>query len=214
MESPGITETIKSLDMTGNIVAPESIKSHETARKLVSPGVVGRIDSPEVVMDSESSEIVSNAIPSEMTMKIESPNVIQKTESEPQEITRDIASSDTIGKIGPPKVLKKIIFPKAINKIGSSEAVEKTLSSGTPKKSELPETNGQIVSPEVAKTSPLVSIKNTVELPESNKSHTESITSVEAANKELNSSWGGVDLNRTIKQEDEDEDFNLSLIHI
>ncbi|CAI4600888.1 BGN_3a_G0034740.mRNA.1.CDS.1 [Saccharomyces cerevisiae] len=208
VESPGMTGQIKSLGMTGKIAAQESIKSPEAARKLASSGEVDKIESPRMVRESESLEAVGNTIPSNMTVKIESPNLKGNTVSEPQEIRRDIASSEPIENVDPPKVLKKIVFPKAVNRTGSPKSVEKTPSSATLKKSGLPEPNSQIVSPELAKNSPLAPIKKNVELRETNKPHTETITSVEPTNKDANTSWRDADLNRTIKREEEDEDFD------
>ncbi|AJV60431.1 Spa2p [Saccharomyces cerevisiae YJM1400] len=208
VESPGMKEQIKSLGMTGKIAAQESIKSPEAARKLVSSGEVDKIESPRMVRESESLEAVGNTIPSNMTVKMESPNLKGNTVSEPQEIRRDIASSEPIENVDPPKVLKKIVFPKAVNRTGSPKPVEKTPSSATLKKSGLPEPNSQIVSPELAKNSPLAPIKKNVELRETNKPHTETITSVEPTNKDANTSWRDADLNRTIKREEEDEDFD------
>nr|CAI6646287.1 AAC_HP1_G0035720.mRNA.1.CDS.1 [Saccharomyces cerevisiae] len=208
VESPGMKEQIKSLGMTGKIAAQESIKSPEAARKLASSGEVDRIESPRMVRESESLEVVGNTIPSNMTVKMESPNLKGNTVSEPQEIRRDIASSEPIENVDPPKVLKKIVFPKAVNRTGSPKSVEKTPSSATLKKSGLPEPNSQIVSPELAKNSPLAPIKKNVELRETNKPHTETITSVEPTNKDANTSWRDADLNRTIKREEEDEDFD------
>ncbi|AJV80427.1 Spa2p [Saccharomyces cerevisiae YJM681] len=208
VESPGMKEQIKSLGMTGKIAAQESIKSPEAARKLASSGVVDKIESPRMVRESESLEVVGNTIPSNMTVKMESPNLKGNTVSEPQEIRRDIASSEPIENVDPPKVLKKIVFPKAVNRTGSPKSVEKTPSSATLKKSGLPEPNSQIVSPELAKNSPLAPIKKNVELRETNKPHTETITSVEPTNKDANTSWRDADLNRTIKREEEDEDFD------
>ncbi|CAH1831366.1 unnamed protein product [Saccharomyces cerevisiae] len=208
VESPGMTGQIKSLDMTGKIAAQESIKSPEAARKLASSGEVDKIESPRMVRESESLEAVGNTIPSNMTVKMESPNLKGNTVSEPQEIRRDIASSEPIENVDPPKVLKKIVFPKAVNRTGSPKSVEKTPSSATLKKSGLPEPNSQIVSPELAKNSPLAPIKKNVELRETNKPHTETITSVEPTNKDANTSWRDADLNRTIKREEEDEDFD------
>nr|CAI6645876.1 BFH_HP1_G0034690.mRNA.1.CDS.1 [Saccharomyces cerevisiae] len=208
VESPGMKEQIKSLGMTGKIAAQESIKSPEAARKLASSGEVDKIESPRMVRESESLEAVGNTIPSNMTVKIESPNLKGNTVSEPQEIRRDIASSEPIENVDPPKVLKKIVFPKAVNRTGSPKSVEKTPSSATLKKSGLPEPNSQIVSPELAKNSPLAPIKKNVELRETNKPHTETITSVEPTNKDANTSWRDADLNRTIKREEEDEDFD------
>ena len=208
VESPGMKEQIKSLGMTGKIAAQESIKSPEAARKLASSGEVDRIESPRMVRESESLEVVGNTIPSNMTVKMESPNLKGNTVSEPQEIRRDIVSSEPIENVDPPKVLKKIVFPKAVNRTGSPKSVEKTPSSATLKKSGLPEPNSQIVSPELAKNSPLAPIKKNVELRETNKPHTETITSVEPTNKDANTSWRDADLNRTIKREEEDEDFD------
>ncbi|AJV72487.1 AAR_G0035160.mRNA.1.CDS.1 [Saccharomyces cerevisiae] len=208
VESPGMKEQIKSLGMTGKIAAQESIKSPEAARKLASSGEVDKIESPRMVRESESLEAVGNTIPSNMTVKMESPNLKGNTVSEPQEIRRDIASSEPIENVDPPKVLKKIVFPKAVNRTGSPKPVEKTPSSATLKKSGLPEPNSQIVSPELAKNSPLAPIKKNVELRETNKPHTETITSVEPTNKDANTSWRDADLNRTIKREEEDEDFD------
>nr|CAI6603316.1 CIC_HP1_G0032360.mRNA.1.CDS.1 [Saccharomyces cerevisiae] len=208
VESPGMKEQIKSLGMTGKIAAQESIKSPEAARKLASSGEVDKIESPRMVRESESLEVVGNTIPSNMTVKMESPNLKGNTVSEPQEIRRDIASSEPIENVDPPKVLKKIVFPKAVNRTGSPKSVEKTPSSATLKKSGLPEPNSQIVSPELAKNSPLAPIKKNVELRETNKPHTETITSVEPTNKDANTSWRDADLNRTIKREEEDEDFD------
>ncbi|GAX71663.1 component of the polarisome [Saccharomyces cerevisiae] len=208
VESPGMKEQIKSLGMTGKIAAQESIKSPEAARKLASSGEVDKIESPRMVRESESLEAVGNTIPSNMTVKMESPNLKGNTVSEPQEIRRDIASSEPIENVDPPKVLKKIVFPKAVNRTGSPKSVEKTPSSATLKKSGLPEPNSQIVSPELAKNSPLAPIKKNVELRETNKPHTETITSVEPTNKDANTSWRDADLNRTIKREEEDEDFD------
>ncbi|CAI4639833.1 ALI_HP2_G0034120.mRNA.1.CDS.1 [Saccharomyces cerevisiae] len=208
VESPGMKEQIKSLGMTGKITAQESIKSPEAARKLASSGEVDKIESPRMVRESESLEAVGNTIPSNMTVKMESPNLKGNTVSEPQEIRRDIASSEPIENVDPPKVLKKIVFPKAVNRTGSPKSVEKTPSSATLKKSGLPEPNSQIVSPELAKNSPLAPIKKNVELRETNKPHTETITSVEPTNKDANTSWRDADLNRTIKREEEDEDFD------
>ncbi|AJV51456.1 Spa2p [Saccharomyces cerevisiae YJM1273] len=208
VESPGMKEQIKSLGMTGKIAAQESIKSPEAARKLASLGEVDKIESPRMVRESESLEAVGNTIPSNMTVKMESPNLKGNTVSEPQEIRRDIASSEPIENVDPPKVLKKIVFPKAVNRTGSPKSVEKTPSSATLKKSGLPEPNSQIVSPELAKNSPLAPIKKNVELRETNKPHTETITSVEPTNKDANTSWRDADLNRTIKREEEDEDFD------
>ncbi|CAI4603799.1 AMM_1a_G0034740.mRNA.1.CDS.1 [Saccharomyces cerevisiae] len=208
VESPGMKEQIKSLGMTGKIAAQESIKSPEAARKLASSGVVDKIESPRMVRESEPLEVVGNTIPSNMTVKMESPNLKGNTVSEPQEIRRDIASSEPIENVDPPKVLKKIVFPKAVNRTGSPKSVEKTPSSATLKKSGLPEPNSQIVSPELAKNSPLAPIKKNVELRETNKPHTETITSVEPTNKDANTSWRDADLNRTIKREEEDEDFD------
>ncbi|CAI4608340.1 BCN_G0035670.mRNA.1.CDS.1 [Saccharomyces cerevisiae] len=208
VESPGMKEQIKSLGMTGKITAQESIKSPEAARKLASSGEVDKIESPRMVRESESLEAVGNTIPSNMTAKMESPNLKGNTVSEPQEIRRDIASSEPIENVDPPKVLKKIVFPKAVNRTGSPKSVEKTPSSATLKKSGLPEPNSQIVSPELAKNSPLAPIKKNVELRETNKPHTETITSVEPTNKDANTSWRDADLNRTIKREEEDEDFD------
>ncbi|AJV59540.1 Spa2p [Saccharomyces cerevisiae YJM1592] len=208
VESPGMKEQIKSLGMTGKIAAQESIKSPEAARKLASSGEVAKIESPRMVRESESLEAVGNTIPSNMTVKMESPNLKGNTVSEPQEIRRDIASSEPIENVDPPKVLKKIVFPKAVNRTGSPKPVEKTPSSATLKKSGLPEPNSQIVSPELAKNSPLAPIKKNVELRETNKPHTETITSVEPTNKDANTSWRDADLNRTIKREEEDEDFD------
>ncbi|CAI4959218.1 BBT_HP_G0050230.mRNA.1.CDS.1 [Saccharomyces cerevisiae] len=208
VESPGMTGQIKSLGMTGKIAAQESIKSPEAARKLASSGEVDKIESPRMVRESESLEVVGNTIPSNMTVKMESPNLKGNTVSEPQEIRRDIASSEPIENVDPPKVLKKIVFPKAVNRTGSPKSVEKTPSSATLKKSGLPEPNSQIVSPELAKNSPLAPIKKNVELRETNKPHTETITSVEPTNKDANTSWRDADLNRTIKREEEDEDFD------
>ncbi|CAI4614872.1 BAQ_1a_G0034680.mRNA.1.CDS.1 [Saccharomyces cerevisiae] len=208
VESPGMKEQIKSLGMTGKIAAQESIKSPEAARKLASSGEVDKIESPRMVRESESLEVVGNTIPSNMTVKMESPNLKGNTVSEPQEIRRDIASSEPIKNVDPPKVLKKIVFPKAVNRTGSPKSVEKTPSSATLKKSGLPEPNSQIVSPELAKNSPLAPIKKNVELRETNKPHTETITSVEPTNKDANTSWRDADLNRTIKREEEDEDFD------
>ncbi|CAI4931291.1 BAD_collapsed_G0035520.mRNA.1.CDS.1 [Saccharomyces cerevisiae] len=208
VESPGMKEQIKSLGMTGKIAAQESIKSPEAARKLASSGEVDKIESPRMVRESESLEAVGNTIPSNMTVKMESPNLKGNTVSEPQEIRRDIASSEPIENVDPPKVLKKIVFPKAVNRTGSPKPVEKTPSSATLKKSGLPEPNSQIVSPELAKNSPLAPIKKNVELRETNKPHTETITSVEPTNKDTNTSWRDADLNRTAKREEEDEDFD------
>ncbi|AJV72939.1 Spa2p [Saccharomyces cerevisiae YJM195] len=208
VESPGMKEQIKSLGMTGKIAAQESIKPPEAARKLASSGEVDKIESPRMVRESESLEAVGNTIPSNMTVKMESPNLKGNTVSEPQEIRRDIASSEPIENVDPPKVLKKIVFPKAVNRTGSPKSVEKTPSSATLKKSGLPEPNSQIVSPELAKNSPLAPIKKNVELRETNKPHTETITSVEPTNKDANTSWRDADLNRTIKREEEDEDFD------
>ncbi|AJV65318.1 Spa2p [Saccharomyces cerevisiae YJM1444] len=208
VESPGMKEQIKSLGMTGKITAQESIKSPEAARKLASSGEVDKIESPRMVRESESLEAVGNTIPSNMTVKMESPNLKGNAVSEPQEIRRDIASSEPIENVDPPKVLKKIVFPKAVNRTGSPKSVEKTPSSATLKKSGLPEPNSQIVSPELAKNSPLAPIKKNVELRETNKPHTETITSVEPTNKDANTSWRDADLNRTIKREEEDEDFD------
>nr|CAI6643777.1 ASN_HP1_G0034310.mRNA.1.CDS.1 [Saccharomyces cerevisiae] len=208
VESPGMKEQIKSLGMTGKIAAQESIKSPEAARKLASSGEVDKIESPRMVRESESLEVVGNTIPSNMTVKMESPNLKGNTVSEPQEIRRDIVSSEPIENVDPPKVLKKIVFPKAVNRTGSPKSVEKTPSSATLKKSGLPEPNSQIVSPELAKNSPLAPIKKNVELRETNKPHTETITSVEPTNKDANTSWRDADLNRTIKREEEDEDFD------
>ena len=208
VESPGMKEQIKSLGMTGKIAAQESIKSPEAARKLASSGEVDKIESPRMVRESESLEVVGNTIPSNMTVKMESPNLKGNTVSEPQEIRRDIASSEPIENVDPPKVLKKIVFSKAVNRTGSPKSVEKTPSSATQKKSGLPEPNSQIVSPELAKNSPLAPIKKNVELRETNKPHTETITSVEPTNKDANTSWRDADLNRTIKREEEDEDFD------
>ncbi|AJV84952.1 Spa2p [Saccharomyces cerevisiae YJM984] len=208
VESPGMKEQIKSLGMTGKIAAQESIKSPEAARKLASSGEVDKIESPRMVRESESLEVVGNTIPSNMTVKMESPNLKGNTVSEPQEIRRDIAFSEPIENVDPPKVLKKIVFPKAVNRTGSPKSVEKTPSSATLKKSGLPEPNSQIVSPELAKNSPLAPIKKNVELRETNKPHTETITSVEPTNKDANTSWRDADLNRTIKREEEDEDFD------
>ncbi|CAI4614721.1 CQS_1a_G0033880.mRNA.1.CDS.1 [Saccharomyces cerevisiae] len=208
VESPGMTGQIKSLGMTGKIAAQESIKSPEAARKLASSGEVDKIESPRMVRESEPLEVVGNTIPSNMTVKMESPNLKGNTVSEPQEIRRDIASSEPIENVDPPKVLKKIVFPKAVNRTGSPKSVEKTPSSATLKKSGLPEPNSQIVSPELAKNSPLAPIKKNVELRETNKPHTETITSVEPTNKDANTSWRDADLNRTIKREEEDEDFD------
>ncbi|CAI4604570.1 CPI_1c_G0034400.mRNA.1.CDS.1 [Saccharomyces cerevisiae] len=208
VESPGMKEQIKSLGMTGKIAAQESIKSPEAARKLASSGEVDKIESPRMVRESESLEVVGNTIPSNMTVKMESPDLKGNTVSEPQEIRRDIASSEPIENVDPPKVLKKIVFPKAVNRTGSPKSVEKTPSSATLKKSGLPEPNSQIVSPELAKNSPLAPIKKNVELRETNKPHTETITSVEPTNKDANTSWRDADLNRTIKREEEDEDFD------
>ncbi|AJV76845.1 Spa2p [Saccharomyces cerevisiae YJM451] len=208
VESPGMKEQIKSLGMTGKIAAQESIKSPEAARKLASSGEVDKIESPRMVRERESLEVVGNTIPSNMTVKMESPNLKGNTVSEPQEIRRDIASSEPIENVDPPKVLKKIVFPKAVNRTGSPKSVEKTPSSATLKKSGLPEPNSQIVSPELAKNSPLAPIKKNVELRETNKPHTETITSVEPTNKDANTSWRDADLNRTIKREEEDEDFD------
>ncbi|AJV78645.1 Spa2p [Saccharomyces cerevisiae YJM541] len=208
VESPGMKEQIKSLGMTGKIAAQESIKSPEAARKLASSGEVDKIQSPRMVRESESLEAVGNTIPSNMTVKMESPNLKGNTVSEPQEIRRDIAPSEPIENVDPPKVLKKIVFPKAVNRTGSPKPVEKTPSSATLKKSGLPEPNSQIVSPELAKNSPLAPIKKNVELRETNKPHTETITSVEPTNKDANTSWRDADLNRTIKREEEDEDFD------
>lgn len=208
VESPGMTGQIKSLGMTGKVAAQESIKSPEAARKLASSGEVDKIESPRMVRESESLEVVGNTIPSNMTVKMESPNLKGNTVSEPQEIRRDIASSEPIENVDPPKVLKKIVFPKAVNRTGSPKSVEKTPSSATLKKSGLPEPNSQIVSPELAKNSPLAPIKKNVELRETNKPHTETITSVEPTNKDANTSWRDADLNRTIKREEEDEDFD------
>ncbi|CAI5059668.1 CRE_HP_G0113530.mRNA.1.CDS.1 [Saccharomyces cerevisiae] len=208
VESAGMTGQIKSLGMTGKITAQESIKSPEAARKLASSGEVDKIESPRMVRESESLEAVGNTIPSNMTVKMESPNLKGNTVSEPQEIRRDIASSEPIENVDPPKVLKKIVFPKAVNRTGSPKSVEKTPSSATLKKSGLPEPNSQIVSPELAKNSPLAPIKKNVELRETNKPHTETITSVEPTNKDANTSWRDADLNRTIKREEEDEDFD------
>ncbi|CAI4632952.1 CMF_HP2_G0031620.mRNA.1.CDS.1 [Saccharomyces cerevisiae] len=208
VESPGMKEQIKSLGMTGKIAAQESIKSPEAARKLASSGEVDKIESPRMVRESESLEAVGNTIPSNMTVKMESPNLKGNTVSEPQEIRRDIASSEPIENVDPPKVLKKIVFPNAVNRTGSPKSVEKTPSSATLKKSGLPEPNSQIVSPELAKNSPLAPIKKNVELRETNKPHTETITSVEPTNKDANTSWRDADLNRTIKREEEDEDFD------
>ncbi|CAI5006631.1 ANL_HP_G0059830.mRNA.1.CDS.1 [Saccharomyces cerevisiae] len=208
VESPGMKEQIKSLGMTGKIAAQESIKSSEAARKLASSGEVDKIESPRMVRESESLEVVGNTIPSNMTVKMESPNLKGNTVSEPQEIRRDIASSEPIENVDPPKVLKKIVFPKAVNRTGSPKSVEKTPSSAALKKSGLPEPNSQIVSPELAKNSPLAPIKKNVELRETNKPHTETITSVEPTNKDANTSWRDADLNRTIKREEEDEDFD------
>ncbi|KAF4000800.1 hypothetical protein FOB22_006583 [Saccharomyces cerevisiae] len=208
VESPGMKEQIKSLGMTGKIAAQESIKSPEAARKLASSGEVDKIESPRMVRESESLEVVGNTIPSNMTVKMESPNLKGNTVSEPQEIRRGIASSEPIENVDPPKVLKKIVFPKAVNRTGSPKSVEKTPSSATLKKSGLPEPNSQIVSPELAKNSPLAPIKKNVELRETNKPHTETITSVEPTNKDANTSWRDADLNRTIKREEEDEDFD------
>ncbi|CAI4592888.1 BAF_collapsed_G0038770.mRNA.1.CDS.1 [Saccharomyces cerevisiae] len=208
VESPGMKEQIKSLGMTGKIAAQESIKPPEAARKLASSGEVDKIESPRMVRESESLEAVGNTIPSNMTVKMESPNLKKNTVSEPQEIRRDIASSEPIENVDPPKVLKKIVFPKAVNRTGSPKSVEKTPSSATLKKSGLPEPNSQIVSPELAKNSPLAPIKKNVELRETNKPHTETITSVEPTNKDANTSWRDADLNRTIKREEEDEDFD------
>ncbi|AJV63136.1 Spa2p [Saccharomyces cerevisiae YJM1419] len=208
VESPGMKEQIKSLGMTGKIAAQESIKSPEAARKLASSGEVDKIESPRMVRESESLEAVGNTIPSNMTVKMESPNLKGNTVSEPQEIRRDIASSEPIENVDPPKVLKKIVFPKAVNRTGSPKSVEKTPSSATLKKSGLPEPNSQIVSPELAKNSPLAPIKKNVELRETNKPHTETITSMEPTNKDANTSWRDADLNRTIKREEEDEDFD------
>ncbi|CAI4941613.1 ANL_HP_G0012480.mRNA.1.CDS.1 [Saccharomyces cerevisiae] len=208
VESPGMTGQIKSLGMTGKIAAQESIKSPEAARKLASSGEVDKIESPRMVRESESLEVVGNTIPSNMTVKMESPNLKGNTVSEPQEIRRDIASSEPIENVDPPKVLKKIVFPKAVNRTGSPKSVEKTPSSAALKKSGLPEPNSQIVSPELAKNSPLAPIKKNVELRETNKPHTETITSVEPTNKDANTSWRDADLNRTIKREEEDEDFD------
>ncbi|AJV77299.1 Spa2p [Saccharomyces cerevisiae YJM453] len=208
VESPGMKEQIKSLGMTGKIAAQESIKSPEAVRKLASSGEVDKIESPRMVRESESLEVVGNTIPSNMTVKMESPNLKGNTVSEPQEIRRDIASSEPIENVDPPKVLKKIVFPKAVNRTGSPKSVEKTPSSATLKKSGLPEPNSQIVSPELAKNSPLAPIKKNVELRETNKPHTETITSVEPTNKDANTSWRDADLNRTIKREEEDEDFD------
>ncbi|AJV57299.1 Spa2p [Saccharomyces cerevisiae YJM1383] len=208
VESPGMKEQIKSLGMTGKIAAQESIKSPEAAMKLASSGEVDKIESPRMVRESESLEAVGNTIPSNMTVKMESPNLKGNTVSEPQEIRRDIASSEPIENVDPPKVLKKIVFPKAVNRTGSPKSVEKTPSSATLKKSGLPEPNSQIVSPELAKNSPLAPIKKNVELRETNKPHTETITSVEPTNKDANTSWRDADLNRTIKREEEDEDFD------
>ncbi|CAI5181056.1 AVN_HP_G0123810.mRNA.1.CDS.1 [Saccharomyces cerevisiae] len=208
VESPGMTGQIKSLGMTGKIAAQESIKSPEAARKLASSGEVDKIESPRMVRESESLEVVGNTIPSNMTVKMESPNLKGNTVSEPQEIRRDIASSEPIENVDPPKVLKKIVFSKAVNRTGSPKSVEKTPSSAALKKSGLPEPNSQIVSPELAKNSPLAPIKKNVELRETNKPHTETITSVEPTNKDANTSWRDADLNRTIKREEEDEDFD------
>ncbi|CAI5022296.1 ANM_HP_G0182300.mRNA.1.CDS.1 [Saccharomyces cerevisiae] len=208
VESPGMKEQIKSLGMTGKIAAQESIKSPEAARKLASSGEVDKIESPRMVRESESLEVVGNTIPSNMTVKMESPNLKGNTVSEPQEIRRDIASSEPIENVDPPKVLKKIVFSKAVNRTGSPKSVEKTPSSAALKKSGLPEPNSQIVSPELAKNSPLAPIKKNVELRETNKPHTETITSVEPTNKDANTSWRDADLNRTIKREEEDEDFD------
>ncbi|AJV55491.1 Spa2p [Saccharomyces cerevisiae YJM1342] len=208
VESPGMKEQIKSLGMTGKIAAQESIKSPEAARKLASSGEVDKIESPRMVRESESLEAVDNTIPSNMTVKMESPNLKGNTVSEPQEIRRDIASSEPIENVDPPKVLKKIVFPKAVNRTGSPKSVEKPPSSATLKKSGLPEPNSQTVSPELAKNSPLAPIKKNVELRETNKPHTETITSVEPTNKDANTSWRDADLNRTIKREEEDEDFD------
>ncbi|CAD6636065.1 HN1_G0026510.mRNA.1.CDS.1 [Saccharomyces cerevisiae] len=208
VESPGMTGQIKSLNMAGKIAAQESIKSQEAARKLASSGEVDKIESPRMVRESESLEVVGNTIPSNMTVKMESPNLKGNTVSEPQEIRRDIASTEPIENVDPPKVLKKIVFPKAVNRTGSPKSVEKTPSSATLKKSGLPEPNSQIVSPELAKNSPLAPIKKNVELRETNKPHTETITSVEPTNKDANISWRDADLNRTIKREEEDEDFD------
>ncbi|CAI4944619.1 ANL_HP_G0014640.mRNA.1.CDS.1 [Saccharomyces cerevisiae] len=208
VESPGMKEQIKSLGMTGKIAAQEPIKSPEAARKLASSGEVDKIESPRMVRESESLEVVGNTIPSNMTVKMESPNLKGNTVSEPQEIRRDIASSEPIENVDPPKVLKKIVFPKAVNRTGSPKSVEKTPSSAALKKSGLPEPNSQIVSPELAKNSPLAPIKKNVELRETNKPHTETITSVEPTNKDANTSWRDADLNRTIKREEEDEDFD------
>ncbi|AJV65769.1 BMC_2a_G0036300.mRNA.1.CDS.1 [Saccharomyces cerevisiae] len=208
VESPGMKEQIKSLGMTGKIAAQESIKSPEAARKLASSGEVDKIESPRMVRESESLEVVGNTIPSNMTVKMESPNLKGNTVSEPQEIRRDIASSEPIENVDPPKVLKKVVFPKAVNRTGSPKSVEKTPSSATLKKSGLPEPNSQIVSPELAKNSPLAPIKKNVELRETNKPHTETITSVEPTNKDANTSWRDADLNRTIKREEEDEGFD------
>ncbi|CAI4621302.1 ADE_G0034430.mRNA.1.CDS.1 [Saccharomyces cerevisiae] len=208
VESPGMKEQIKSLGMTGKIAAQESIKSPEAARKLASSGEVDKIESPRMVRESESLEVVGNTIPSNMTVKMESPDLKGNTVSEPQEIRRDITSSEPIENVDPPKVLKKIVFPKAVNRTGSPKSVEKTPSSATLKKSGLPEPNSQIVSPELAKNSPLAPIKKNVELRETNKPHTETITSVEPTNKDANTSWRDADLNRTVKREEEDEDFD------
>ncbi|CAI4602530.1 AAC_collapsed_G0035210.mRNA.1.CDS.1 [Saccharomyces cerevisiae] len=211
VESPGMKEQIKSLGMTGKIAAQESIKSPEAARKLASSGEVDKIESPRMVRESESLEVVGNTIPSNMTVKMESPNLKGNTVSEPQEIRRDIASSEPIENVDPPKVLKKIVFPKAVNRTGSPKSVEKTPSSATLKKSGLPEPNSQIVSPELAKNSPLAPIKKNVELRETNKPHTETITSVEPTNKDANTSWRDADLNQVhTSEEDIDESNNVN----
>lgn len=54
----------------------------------------------------------------------------------------------------------------------------------------------------------LVSIKKNVELREINKLYIEIIIFVELINKDVNIFWRDVDLNRTIKREEEDEDFD------
>ena len=165
----------------------------------------------EIVRSIPSLETIKKIEPQEITRSALSPEAIKKIE--PQEITKDISSPEAIKETKSQNMLKKIVFPKSIMKTEPTELARKALFSETPEKNELPEMKSYNLSPGALKNSPPGSIEKTVELPGNNKSHIDTTKSMEPADtntkdRELNNFRANVNLNPTIKQEEENGDFS------